>query len=56
MKRMNFPNRYKQRCIEAEERQAVYDRLTTSQKLELLPEGQCERQRARLTKQLAKEQ
>jgi hypothetical protein len=40
---------------EAYARLDKYDRLTTAQKLAELPEGACERQRVRLTKQLAAE-
>jgi hypothetical protein len=40
---------------QAEDRQAKYDALSTTDKLAQLPSGICERQRARLTKQLALE-
>ena len=39
----------------ANERKVEYDKLTTQQKLDKLPEGHCERQRARLLKQLEEE-
>ena len=39
----------------ANERKQEYDKLTTQQKLDKLPEGHCERQRARLLKALEEE-
>lgn len=56
MPRKNSPHRREQRRLEAAVRQDEYDQLSTQAKLDALPEGQCERQRVRLTAQLAKEQ
>ena len=54
MLRMNFPRRKAQRKVEAEQRQADYDSLSTQEKLNGLPENGANKQRARLTATLNK--
>jgi hypothetical protein len=44
-----------ERKKQADERKAEYDKLSLQQKLDALPEGKCNRQRARYTAMLEKQ-